>query len=45
MKQAIDLASPERIELTVAEPEAGVRLDKLLAQRVETLSRARPMVP
>jgi 23S rRNA pseudouridine1911/1915/1917 synthase len=41
MKQAIDLASPERIELTVAEPEAGVRLDKLLAQRVEALSRAR----
>ncbi len=41
MKQAIDLAGAERIELTVTEPEAGVRLDKLLAQRVEALSRAR----
>jgi len=41
MKQAIDLAGAERIALTVAEPEAGLRLDKLLAQRVEALSRAR----
>jgi 23S rRNA pseudouridine1911/1915/1917 synthase len=33
------IANP--IALTVAEAEAGVRLDKLLAQRIEELSRAR----
>jgi 23S rRNA pseudouridine1911/1915/1917 synthase len=44
MTQAITSqgASPqERTELTVAESDAGVRLDKLLALRVEGLSRAR----
>ena len=41
MTQGIDSQSAQRIELTVDEKDAGVRLDKLLAQRVEALSRAR----
>ena len=41
MTQAVDRHGAQRIELTVAEADAGIRLDKLLAQRVEGLSRAR----
>ena len=41
MTQGIDSQSAQRIELTVDEKDAGVRLDKVLAQRVKALSRAR----
>jgi 23S rRNA pseudouridine1911/1915/1917 synthase len=41
MTQAVDRHGAQRIELTAAEADAGLRLDKLLAQRVEGLSRAR----
>ncbi len=41
MTEAVDRHGAQRIELSVAEADAGIRLDKLLAQRVEGLSRAR----
>ena len=41
MTEAVDRHGAQRIELTVAEADAGIRLDKLLAQRVDGLSRAR----
>ena len=41
MTKAVDRHGAQRIELTVAETDAGIRLDKLLAQRVDGLSRAR----
>ena len=40
----VGAVSPQRastIELVATEADAGVRLDKLLAQRIDTLSRAR----
>jgi 23S rRNA pseudouridine1911/1915/1917 synthase len=41
MTQGINSHSADRIELTAAEADAGVRLDKLLTRCVEALSRAR----
>ncbi len=41
MVRAVDSQRASLIEFTATEADAGVRLDKLLAQRIGTLSRAR----
>jgi 23S rRNA pseudouridine1911/1915/1917 synthase len=41
MSGAVSASSATSIELVATEAEAGIRLDKLLSQRIEALSRAR----
>ncbi|MCZ7594905.1 MAG: RluA family pseudouridine synthase [Hyphomicrobium sp.] len=41
MVRAVSPKSANRIELVATEADAGIRLDKLLAQRIDALSRAR----